>query len=102
MNFSFFFLLKNNHCIYHGQVFVFRCVVVFKVVKKCKEKQLKRFDSVHIFVEIIDCGYTLWSPRPGGSNGYPQSVFWTKNKKMTGLLYKSWGYGGILVMDMMC
>ena len=29
----------------------------------------------------IDCGYTLEPPRRGGSYGYPQSVFWSKNKK---------------------
>ena len=29
----------------------------------------------------IDCGYTLASPRPGGSNEYPQFMFWVKIKK---------------------
>ena len=29
---------------------------------------------------IIDCGYTLEVPRRGGSNEYPQSMFWNKNK----------------------
>ena len=29
----------------------------------------------------IDCGYTLEPPRRGGSNEYPQSMFWSKNKK---------------------
>ena len=29
----------------------------------------------------IDCGYTLEPPRRGGSNKYPQSMFWTENKK---------------------
>ena len=28
-----------------------------------------------------DCGYTLEPPRRGGSNEYPQSMFWSKNKK---------------------
>ena len=42
------------------------------------------------------CGYTLEPPQRGGSNEYPQSMFWSKNKKKTGkflqtpvLLYKS-------------
>ena len=29
----------------------------------------------------IDFGYTLESSRRGGSNEYPQSMFWSKNKK---------------------
>ena len=30
---------------------------------------------------FIDCGYTLEPLRRGGSNEYPQSMFWSKNKK---------------------
>ena len=32
-----------------------------------------------IFAQNIDCGYTL--EQRGGSNEYPQSMFWNKNKK---------------------
>ena len=34
-----------------------------------------------IFAQIIDCGHTLEPHRRGGSYEYPQSMFWTKNKK---------------------
>ena len=34
-----------------------------------------------IFAKNIDCGYTLEPPQRGGSNEYPQSMFWSKNKK---------------------
>ena len=34
-----------------------------------------------IFAQNIDCGYTLQPPRRGGSKGYQQSMFWSKNKK---------------------
>ena len=34
-----------------------------------------------IFAKNIDCGYTLEPPRRGGSNEYPQSMFWSENKK---------------------
>ena len=34
-----------------------------------------------IFAENIDCGYKLEPPHGGGSNKYPQSMFWSKNKK---------------------
>ena len=32
-------------------------------------------------LQNIDCGYPLEPPRRGGSNVYPQSMFWSKNKK---------------------
>ena len=53
---------------------------IFKVVKN-ENFQWKNFDSCLIFAQNIDCGYTLEPPRQGGSNEYPQSMFWTKNKK---------------------
>ena len=34
-----------------------------------------------IFAQNIDCGYTLEPPHRGGSNEYPQSMLWSKNKK---------------------
>ena len=43
---------------------------------------MKVFDVFLIFAQNIDCGYTLEPPaRRGGSNEYPQSMFWSKNKK---------------------
>ena len=42
----------------------------------------KKYDILNIFVQNIDCGYTLEPPRRGGSNEYPQSIFWSKNKKI--------------------
>ena len=53
---------------------------IFKVVKN-KKFPLKNFDIFLIFAQNIDCGYTLEPPRRGGSNEYPQSMFWSKNKK---------------------
>ena len=43
--------------------------------------QLRKFDIFLSFAQNIDCGYTLEPPRRGGSNEYPQSMFWSKNKK---------------------
>ena len=48
---------------------------------KPEKIQLKNFDIFLIFAQNIDCGYTLEPPRRGGSNEYPQSMFWSKNKK---------------------
>ena len=58
-----------------------------------------------IFAQNIDCGYTLEPPRRGGSNEYPQSTFWSKNKKNRYtpagvLLYKSGVQGGEHYTDM--
>ena len=39
------------------------------------------FDVFNNFAQNIDCGYTLEPPLKGGSNEYPQSMFWSKNKK---------------------
>ena len=41
----------------------------------------KKIDIFLIFAQNIDCGYTLEPPRRGGSNKYPQTMFWSKNKK---------------------
>ena len=43
----------------------------------------KKNDIFLIFAQNIDCGYTLEPPRRGrgGSNEYPQSMFWSQNKK---------------------
>ena len=48
---------------------------------KIEKFQEKIFDIFLIFAQNIDCGYTLEPPRRGGSNEYPQSMFWSKNKK---------------------
>ena len=54
-------------------------VIFFR--SKIDNFQRKNFDSFLIFAQNIDCGYTLEPPRRGGSNEYPQSMFWSKNKK---------------------
>ena len=48
---------------------------------KIEKIQLKKIDIFLIFAQNIDCGYTLEPPRRGGSNEYPQYMFWSKNKK---------------------
>ena len=49
-----------------------------------------------IFAQNIDCGYTLEPPRRGGSDEYPQSMFWSKNKKTryTPAYPSKWGLRG--------
>ena len=43
---------------------------------------MKNSDIFHISAQNIDCGYSLEPPRWGGSNEYPQSMFWTEIKKI--------------------
>ena len=79
--------------------------VIFKVVKN-ENLQWKFLDIFLIFAQNIDCGYTLEPPQRGGSNEYPQSMFWSKNKKIgiplhtPVLLYKRGVQGGIQYTDM--
>ena len=53
----------------------------FFFCSKIENFHQKKFDIFLIFAQNIDCGYTLEPPRRGGSNEYPQSMFWSKNKK---------------------
>ena len=108
MKFSIFNAEKNL-CILHGQVFVmgrFRTATntvnhslnspnwycsyyentsmyytYFSYVVKIKNFLQKIFDIFLMFAQNINCGYTLEPPRRGGSNEYPQTMFWSKNKK---------------------
>ena len=41
----------------------------------------KIIDVLNIFAQNIDFGYTLEPPQRGGSNEYPQSLFWIRNTK---------------------
>ena len=68
--------------------------------------QRKILDIFLIFAQNIDCVYSLEPPRRGDSNEYPQSMFWSKNKKnryiplhTPVLLYKSGVQGGIHCTD---
>ena len=50
--------------------------------KKNENFQMKNSDNFHIFAQNIDCGYSLEPPRQGGSNEYPQSMFWAEKRKI--------------------
>ena len=51
------------------------------IVVKIKNFQQKHFDIFLIFAQNIDCGVHIKTASGGGSNEYPQSMFWSKNKK---------------------
>ena len=43
-----------------------------------KKIQMKTSDIFYISAQNMDWGYALEPPRRGGSNEYPQSMFWTE------------------------
>ena len=49
---------------------------------KTENFQIKNADIFHISAQNIDCGYSLGPPRRGGSNEYPQSMFWAEIRKI--------------------
>ena len=53
--------------------------------QKLKISLEKKNDIFYSFAQNKDCGYTLEPPLRGGSNEYPQSMFWSKNKKKIGI-----------------
>ena len=44
---------------------------------------MKNSNFFPISAQNIDCGYSLELPRRGGSNEYPQSMFWAEIGKIT-------------------
>ena len=48
---------------------------------KTENLQIKSSDIFHISAQNIDCGYSLEPPRRGGSNEYPQPMFWAEIRK---------------------
>ena len=59
-------------------------MLIYRDFFRCKKKwkfHWKNFDIFNIFAQNIDCGYMLEPPQWGGSNKYPQSIFWIKSKK---------------------
>ena len=47
----------------------------YQTPQKIENFQIKNSDIFHISAQNIDCGYSLEPPRRGGSNAYPQSMF---------------------------
>ena len=58
---------------------------LFKYIENFTTKKwklsMKNSGSFHISAQNIDCGYLLEPPRRGGSNEYPQSMFFEQKKE---------------------
>ena len=50
--------------------------------QKRENVQIKNSDIFHISSQNIDCGYSLEPSQRGGSNEYPQSMFWAEIRKI--------------------
>ena len=58
------------------------CSNILNILQPKKENfQIKQSDIFYISAQSIDCGYSLEPPRRGGSNEYPQPMFFSRNKK---------------------
>ena len=49
--------------------------------QKLANFQIRNCDIIHISSQNIDCEYSLEPPRRGGSNEYPESMFFKQTKK---------------------
>ena len=74
------FMNTQTYVVFHYENMPMQYTEIFLALK-IENFQLKNFDIFLIFAQNIDFGYTLEPPRRGGSNEYPQSMFWSKNKK---------------------
>ena len=50
--------------------------------KKKENFQIKSSDILHVSPQNIDCENSLEPPRRGGSNEYPQFMFWSDIRKI--------------------
>ena len=52
------------------------------LLPKNESLQIKILIFFIFLLKNIDCGYSLEPPRRGGSNEYPQSLFWAEIRKI--------------------
>ena len=63
--------------------------------QKNESFQKKNFGSFHISAQNLDCWYLLEPPQRGGSNGYPQSMFLSRNMNINVYSSKPQFYCGV-------
>ena len=81
--------VRGDHCLGKDTKTIMDITIthLFKYIENFITKKLKFFRYnvwyfFHISAQNIDCGYSLEPPRRGGSNEYPQSVFWAEIRKI--------------------
>ena len=58
--------------------------------------------SFLFLLQNIDCGYSLEPPRWGGSNVYPQSMFWAKIRKISKFFYQKFSFFTTKIFSLYC
>ena len=61
---------------------LFKYTENFTTKKKNEIFQMKKLWNFSYSAQNIDCGYSLELPRRGGSNKYPQSMFWAELRQI--------------------
>ena len=56
----------------------------------------------HFSAQNIDCGYSLEPPRRGGSNEYPQSMFWAEKWKKYQIFFQFFGGEMFNIFEQAC
>ena len=79
LSFLYVKIIYNAQIPFHYENLPMQNTEIYREVGKFSLEKKK--DIFLIFAQNIDCGYTFEPPRRGGSNEYPQSMFWSKNKK---------------------
>ena len=77
---STLFILYSQHSIHYENMPI-------QIYRRFQLQKLKNFQTkppifFHASAQNIDCGYSLEPPRRGGSNEYPQSMLFSKIRKI--------------------
>ena len=83
----FFLFLTRKEVLRLSYFYVITKTCLFKytenfTTRKWKFEIKKKSDIFHISDQNIECGYSLEQPHWGGSNKYPQSMFWAEISKI--------------------
>ena len=93
--FFFFLFFFSNLALLQYIEFLVNMKMHIRTTCPCNEYPLKPhfyrvklgYAGVYLFFlflfQNLDCGYSLEPPRRGGSNVYPQSMFWAKIRKIS-------------------
>ena len=83
MSCVYLFTVKKSHKFYSKHYENMPIQIYWKFYnQKLANFQIKNSNIFHISAQNIDCGYSLEPPRRGGSNEYPQSMFWAEIRKI--------------------
>ena len=73
---------ENKFFLTHYENMPIQLHVYWKLYNQKRKILKKKSDIFHIPAQNIDCGYSLEPPRRGGSNEYPQSMFFSRIRKI--------------------